>query len=260
MPGRRSISWDGISLQDGTIYKVTEIQHESIDNRELNIQRLGKGDGGKLIAEVFAPKVIKLIGTIFGTDIDNLELNIDNLKELLNRQEKNLDIEYSSGTRRYQASVRSYTIERKHYNLTFANWEAEFIVSNPPFGHSLDTSTAEFTMIQTGTGTYAGNYVFSGTRRPMPIIVCTINSEVDLSKITFRNVNTNGSIAVEYTYTAGDILRINTDDYTVTINGTAVDYTGSFPEFIVGGNDFRVELRCDSANVTLQFIYYALYL
>lgn len=260
MPGRRTISFDGVSLQDGTLYKTMEIQHESMDNRELNIQRLGKGDGGKLVSETFAPKRIILLGTVFGTSTDNLEDHIDDLKELFNRQERDLDIEYTNGTRRYICSCNRYTIERKHFNLTYANWEAEFIVSDPSFGQSIDTSTYQQDLILVGTGTIEGYPVFTGTRRPMPIIDLTVNAELDLSKISFRNVNTNGTVAVTHAFAAADHLVINTADYTVTLNGAAHDYTGFFPEFVVGGNHFRVELRCDTCNVTLRLIYYPLWL
>ena len=257
---RRTIQFDSVSLQDGSLYKTQEIQHESMDSRELNIQRLGKGDGGKLVSETFAPKTIKLIGTIFCTDCDNLESRIDTFKELLSRQEKNLDIQYASGTRRYVATCSNYLIERKHYNLTFANWEANFLISNTAFGKSLDTSTYSQDLIVVGTATVAGTYTFTGTRRPMPTIKMTVNSETDLSKVRFRNVNTNGAIEVETAFNAADVLIVNTSDYTVTLNGTAQDYAGSFPEFVAGANDFRVQLRADAANVTLKLIYYSLYL
>ena len=256
---RRTITFDSTSLQSATI-KTRQMLHESLDNREVNIQRLGKGDGGKFVSETFAPRAIRLFGTIVGTDIDDLESNIDDFKELLNRQEKDLDVEYTSGTRRYIASCRTFVIERQHYNLTFANWEAEFVCSNPPFGQATDTSTFQQELIITGTGTVAGTHIFTGTRRPMPIINLTVNAEVDLSKITFRNTNTDGAISVTESFAAADVLIINTADYTVTYNGAAHDYEGFFPEFVQGGNSFRTELRCDSCNVTMKLIYYPLYL
>ena len=260
MAGRRTISFDGVSLQDGVLYKTQEIHQESLDNREVNIQRLGKGDGGKFVSETFAPKIITLKGTVYGTDADNLEQNIDSLKELLNRQEKDLDIQYDSGTRRFICSVRRWTTDRKHFNLTYVNWEAEFICSNPPFGQETDTSTSQHELVVTGTGTIEGFPVLTGTRRPMPIIDMTVNAEVGLSKITFRNVVTNGAIVVTEDFAAADRLIINTADFTVTYNGAAHDYSGFFPEFVVGGNHFAVELRADSANVTLKLIYYPFYL
>ena len=140
---RRTISYDSISLQDST-YQTQEIEHESVDHREINIQRLGIRDGGKFVADVFAPRYIRVRGRVAGSSIDDLEDKIDDLKELLNRKEKHLDVQYASGTRRYIASCSSFKITRAHYHITFAPFEAVFVVGNPPFGIALDTSTAEF--------------------------------------------------------------------------------------------------------------------
>lgn len=257
---RSTVTFDSFNLQD-TTYKTREIQHESMDSRELKIQRLGRRDGGKLVSETFGVKRIILRGTITGTDIDDLEQNIDTMKEALNRQERNLDIEYASDTRRYKCSCTQIKIGRSHFHLTFVPFEAEFAVSNQAFGHALDTSTIDFRSISvTGTGTWEGNGTFTGTRRPMPTIVMRVNSEDMFEWVAFRNVNTNGQIRVDQSFNAGDNLTINTDDYTVTLNGTAVGYSGFFPEFVQGGNDFAISFGATSANFDIYLIYYPLYL
>ena len=61
-------------------------------------------------------------------------------------------------------------------------------------------------------------------------------------------------------YTAGDVLKINCADYTITVNGTAVDYTGVIVDWVQGGNDFKLSFIGDNWNCTLKLIYYDLYL
>lgn len=258
---RRTIEFDGTSLQSANI-KTREMHHESLDSRELKIQRLGRRDGGKLVAETFGIKTIVLKGTIVGSSIDDLETRIDNLKELLNRQEKNLDIEYITGTRRYICSCSQYKIERRHYMIMFAPWEATFLVSNPAFGTNLDTSTLDYRSISvTGTGTYDGVSTFTGTRRPMPTIEMRVNSADMFSWVAFRNKETNGEIRVDESYfTVGDDLEIDTNNFTVVLNGVAHDYTGFFPEFVQGNNDFAVSFGATSANFDIRLIYRPLYL
>lgn len=257
---RRTITFDGTSLQDST-YQVQEFLHESISGRDLNYQKLADRDGAKLVTDQYDVKKITFKGVVHGTDIDNLETNIDTLKELLTRKEKNLDIAYASGTRRYIASCSQFKLERAHYNITFAPFEAEFTVSNPPFGKGLDTSTAEYpNLMFASTATYEGTYTFTGTHAPMPIIKMTVNSEDNMNKVTFTNHETGHAISVETTFEDADVLIINTDDYTVTLNGVAIDYTGSIPEFVVGANDFNLAVRADEADITLKLIYYSLYL
>lgn len=256
---RRTISFDSTSLQDST-YQIQEIEHESVDHREINIQRLARKEGGKFVADTFAPRTIRISGRVSGAAIDTLEANIDSLKELLNRKEKNLDIEYASETRRYKASCASFKLVRAHYHITFAPFEATFVIGNPPFGHAIDTSTAEFNALTIGTTN--SNFTASGTYKPMPTIKVIVNSETAMTKVAFTNRNTGQTITVEPTagFTAADILLINTDDYTVTLNGTATDYTGYFPEFIQGGNNFKFVVWSQAHNVDLRLIYRPLFL
>lgn len=257
----RLITFDNSSLQSTTI-KTQEAEHESIDGKDVNIQRFGNRDGGKIVNVVFPPKTITLNGVITGTSIDNLEANIDAFKEVLNRREKNLDIAYASGTRRFKASCKQLKIIRQHYHVTFAEWQAVFVITNPPFGTGLDTSSAEFTGVGTNFGTFYGTFTAQGTKAPMPTIRMNINGHSGMTKVQFTNTTTGGSITVEPVggFTAGDILLINTDDYTVTINGTAVDYTGSFPEFAQGDNDFKRVIWSTYHSVDLKIIYRPLYL
>ena len=258
-----AVSFDGTSIQTNQI-SISRIDHESIDHRQLNIQNLGNRDGGKLVEDVFAPRVIRLQGTIKSSDGTQatLESEIDDFKALINKKEKKLDVAYISGTRRYTASMSRFDVVREHFNITFANWTMEFVVSDPPFGTSLDTSTIEFAATNFTIGTFVSNATFSGSYRPFPIIQLTVNSEANLTQIAFKNTTTDQEIKVAPSggYAAADILKIDTSEFTVTINGIAVDYDGVLPEFVQGGNDFQTSFIGDNWNVTLQLIYYSLFL
>jgi hypothetical protein len=259
MSARVVLTYDGISLQTSTIVTQT-IQHESIDNKRQDIQSLGRADGGKIVSVTFGPKLIRLQGTIKGTTQADLETNIDTLKALINRQQKNLDVGYAGGTRRYITSSSRFTMQREHYHLTYAEWEAEFIVSTSPFGRPLDTGTFSDTIASTGSS--AINHVFVGTARPLPIIRITVNSQTSLTAISLRNKNTGDIITVRRTFANSDVLVIDTrpEGFTVTVNGTAVDYEGFFPEFVTGANDLVLRPVASACNLTVKLIYYPNYL
>jgi predicted phage tail component-like protein len=265
---RRNISFDGISLQDST-YQVQEFLHESIDGRDFNFQRISNRDGAVLISQSFAPKTIRLKGIIKGTDIENLEENIDALKELLNRREKDLVIEYANGERTYVASSVKMTLERAHYNITFAPFEAEFIVSNPPFGKGSLISTTDGTYIFTSTGTAEGLISFSGTSPfQKPIITIDILDDpsppIGFHSITIKNITTGYSISVypiSNEFTAPYSIIINTVDYTITDNnGVSLEYEGFFPDFTSGDNNYKIIARAGSVNLNVSFKYYPYYL
>lgn len=257
---RRTVTYAGTSIQTATI-KISEIEHESIDHKLLDIEKLGAVDGGKLIDVNFDPRVIRIRGTITGTSIDNLESNIDDFKKLLNELTRKLDIEYASGTRRYECDMARVTVLRRHFNNTFADFEVEFIVAQTPFGTELDTTTMEYTT--ESVATFSGSFVSTGTYRPLPRIEVTFTEAHNINRLRFRNATTGDMIIVDNAndFNAGDVVIVNTNDYTVTLNGVAWDYSGFFPSFVIDGNDFKVSVESGNRyKLSIKIIYYPLYL
>lgn len=254
---RFTITYDGTSLQTANITSQT-IQHESVDNKRQDIQLLGRADGGKIVSVSYNPKLIRVKGRITGSSRSDLEQRIESLKELVNRQQKNLDIGYAGGTRRFITSMSGFTMERMHFNLTYADWEMAFVVTNPPFGRAIDTSTAAYSI---GTaGTYDGTILFSGNAAPLPKIKITVVSQSNMTALTFRNKETGDMITIRRTFANSDIIIIDTLENTVTVNGVAADYEGFFPEFKATNNDFAVTPIGSNATLTLKIIYYPFYL
>lgn len=257
MPSRTAIIYDDTSIQTATIL-IRDVDHEGITNKEINSQRLGNRAGGKLVDVQYAPRVIRLAGTIFGTTRSDLETNIDSFLELVNRKERKLDIEYLSGFRRFTVTLARAPFIRRFYAINFAEFELEFVASNPAFGSALDTATVEF-LNKTG-GTFEGTTgIFTGTFPPNPKIKMTINSQTALSKIVFTNTTTGAEITVERTYAASEVLVIDTNDYTVTVDGNKVDFVGVPPDFELS-NDFKIVFTSTAHDVTIKLIYYPLYL
>lgn len=265
---RRSIEYDNTSIQTANIV-TEEIEHESVDHKTLDLQRLGARDGGKFLASTFEPKVIRLRGRLTYSTIALLEDGIDSFKELLNKTNKHLDIEYGSGTskqsrRRFTVEMSRLTMVRRHFNLTFADWEAEFMLStSSPFGTELDTSTAEFLTIES-VSTYVASFLAGGTYRPNPRIVITFTEVAGTNDVRVRNITTGDSITVTKSggFVNNDVIEIDTDNYTVTVNDVASAYTGFFPQFVAAGNDLRISVGGDGLfhyKMTVKVIYYPLY-
>ncbi len=258
--GRVSIEYNGNSLQTANII-TQEIHHESIDGKQLDMQRLATRDGSKLLMASFRPRKIRLIGYIKGTSQANLESNIDDFKEVLNAMTKHLDIGYAGGTRRYTCDMARITLLRQHFNITFAEWEAEFICARIPFGKTLDTTSSEHTI--TSVGTSALSFVALGSYRPKPRIIITFTEVAGITKIRVRNITTGDWIDVDNNneYANNDQVIIDCDQYTVTLNDVAWDYTGFFPQFMPSGNDLRVSFSPGiHFKATVILVYYPLFL
>ena len=236
---RVSVEFDGNSLQTANIV-TQEIEHESIDGKQLDMQKLAARDGAKFLSANFQPRVIRLRGYIKNTTQALMEAAIDDFKEILNATTKNLDIGYASGTRRYVCDMARITLLREHYNITFAEWEAEFICAKTPFGKTLDTTSSEHTI--TSLGTYAGSFVALGTYKPKPRIIITFSEIAGVTKIRLRNISTGDWIEVnnDNEFANNDEIIIDCDQYTVTLNDVAWNYSGFFPQFMPTGNDLRI--------------------
>jgi len=261
--------YDGVSLQTNNII-TQEFEHESIDSKTLDIQRLASRDGGKLLAATFSPKIIRLRGQIRDTSQGGLEDRIDDFKQLLNRQGKHLDIEFGSGTgkqsrRRYTSDLSRITLLRRHWHVTFADWEAEFVVNRNPFGKELDTSTTECDSIES-VATAVCYYTPTGTYPPLPLIIITFVECAGIDGVVVRNLATGDWIEVNSAneFANGTVIRIDCNNYTVTLNDVAWDYSGFFPQFVVDkSNTLRISVKGDGAlhyKMNVRLIYYPFYL
>lgn len=257
----KNISFNGYDLQTVDIH-TSEISHESADNSELQIERLGARDGGRFISAIFAPKVISIKGTIRKSTTADLEKAIDELKmNLQNHHEVPLDIQYENGIRRYIASCRNVKITRLYYHVTFCEFSAEFVVSNPPFGMDPAQSTISYNAITTLE--WEGSPVFSGTYKPSPLVRITVSGlPATIHTLTVENVSTGESIHINKIFADGDVVNINTFDFTITDgSGNALDYNGIIPEFAQGQNDIRIYVNYAMAyTIGVKYIYNAFYL
>jgi len=251
----RNISFDSVNLQDGNVI-TKNISFESVDNRNINFQSLGR-DGGKAVDEKFEIKSITVNGIIKDTSASNLDDRIDDLKrDIMGVLDRDLDIDYISGTRRYVASCTNFLITREFYNLTYVEFQAVFSVVKP-FAKDIDTTTGEYSAITTAE---RDSIEIGGSAKPLPKLQFTINSETDLTQIEFKNTTTGDTITINEDFENGDVLIIDMDELSITLNGDEVDYTGSFPEFETGWNDFYVWFEGTAYDVDLKIIYYKLWL
>ncbi len=261
-----NITYNNLSLQGANII-TSEIQHEDASHIRLNFQKFGTGEGSNLgfWSTGFDVKRITLKGIIKGSSKSDLEDRVDDFKRSLQSYEKNLDIDYVNGSRRYVCSCSSIKFSRNFYTIDVMGWEAEFIVSNPPFGIDLDTSTLEYlgltnTAVSTTTIETLEYPVFGGTVRPKPTVNLTINSCNGVRSIRFMNTRDDGyltsTVINNHKFYDGDIITINTKDGEVQVNGTDVEFRDGLPNFSLNANKLNLRVVATSYNIDVKLIYY----
>lgn len=264
----QSINYGFLNLNDSDIV-ISDISHEDMGSKEQNFQRFAMREGGNFAIPTFNAKRINMSGHVKKASKALLEAEIDRMKKFLNYNEQNLDIEYSSGTRRYIASCTKVVFKRAYYTIDYIEFSLEFTVSNPPFGTELDTSTLEYlgktsTFASTMTGEHQGVSDFNGSFHPYPIIRINMTAVDGLRSLAFRNTDEDGKVTATtisgHKFYDGDIILINTQDGTVTVNGVDVDFQFGLPAFSLSDNRWTLDVVAISYNIDVKFIYYPLWI
>jgi len=235
-----TVTFDSVSLQN--INKVVKsARHDSAPNREIEILPLARNEGGVFVSEHYQSKAIRISGMIKASNQANLETEIDSFKELLSRKNKNLDISYAGGTRRYVAYSRSVNIDRDFFHLNFAPYDIEFIV---PAGIGKDTSVTAALDAVSADPTYSGSVTFSGSAEPKPVIKLTLGSGwTNAYGIKFENTDTEEECIVNYSdgFSDGDVLEIDCANKKVELNGGEIEFYRVFPSFIIGSSNIKIK-------------------
>jgi len=175
---------------------TNSIEHTGNPDKLMGLYGLADADGSSIPAINYPSKKITIGGVIKGSSQADLDSRIDTFKGYFTVKDKNLDIAYGSGTRRYVATANIVSVVRQQ-NALFATFQIEFICTNP-FG--LDTSSTDlwatknnFTSATfTEAPTVGGNAPFQ-----LPVITITIDALTgDGDYVQISNDNNNQELLI----------------------------------------------------------------
>lgn len=232
---------NGTDIQTTNVV-LSVVDHDSSVAQDLNLQKISRQDGQKLLSSSFNVKKISLSGTVKGSSMADLEFRIDQLKKNCMVINGRLDIQYGGETRRYIVSAESFASQRKNYNVTTAPFSVVFTVYNPPFGQNVSGLGGNLAINEALSS--AGNTVqglastvsFDGSAPPRPLITFRIDNAGGLEQIDELNIGKKNIISIGTHFTTGDKVLIDTDNQVVLWNGRPVNFEGVFPEYEVGDN------------------------
>lgn len=253
---RVNVQLDNYSLQSDAVV-ASYIGHDGGPRQALNLLKISRRDGEKLISSTFEPKTLSISGVIKGSDQDDLERNIDEFKRYTAVTQGELDIEYAGGYRRYIVALQTVLIERAFHHITRAPFSLTFIVNDPPFGQKVSGLGGELVVNEAMSAqaiasvAYQTTITFDGSAPPKPVITAVIDTVGSLAELTFKNQTTNQEITVGTSWSNGDQVTIDTDGNTVRRAGIDVDFEGIFPEFDLGPNQILLTLS-DSGSLDQQ--------
>jgi len=219
------------------------VKHESVAVRHLTTAPIGREDGEVLIADRRGTKVIRVQGVLKGSSQADLESKIDAFTELFSRPEKNLDVDWNGGTRRYVATCTGHEFDRDHFHLSVVPWTAEFTVLS---GEGKDTATTKPTnaddtslsIALVDDRTYGDATInMAGGKPPRPTVTLT-DALFSHKGIEYKNVTTGDRLIVTSGNGAQSIV-IDCNARTVVCDQPCRFY-GVFPSWVIGNNSIRV--------------------
>lgn len=235
---------------------TNSIEHTNLPDKIAQLFAKADADGSTIPAINYPSKKITIGGSIHGSTQADLDDRIDTFKGYFNGKNKNLDIAYSSSTRRYVATANSISIQRQQKAL-FASFTVELICTNP-FG--LDTTASDLWTAKTGftsatfteTPTVGGNAPYQ-----LPVITITVNSLTGAGDYVQISNDNNGQELLIYGQgiIAGDVIVIDCVERSVTINDIEVDPYGTFLELEPGANSITYTDGFTTRNVDVEAEY-----
>jgi adenylate cyclase class IV len=232
------------------------IDHTSAPDLIAQIYALADTNGSSIPALNYPSKKLRLAGAVKGSSQADLDSRIDTLKGYFVGKDKNLDVGYGSGTRRYIATPLALPIVRQDKPL-IATYTLD-VVCTLPFG--LDTSTTDLWAIKnnftsatfTETPTILGSAPYQ-----LPVITITIDALTGAGDyVQISNDNNNQEIMIYgLGLTAGDVIVIDCVNRIVTLNGTEIDYYGTFLELEPGANSITYTDGFTTRTVDVSAVY-----
>lgn len=245
-----TVTFNGFSFQDTSII-TPEIDRYSMPSRVVQAMDITRSNRQKVVAAYLKEKTIKIAGVFVASTEEALQAKISEARRNLMTLEGVLQIPFNGLTLQYQATVTKYEFPRKNYNKSFCNYVVEFSCVNPPYGVDSVLNTESMT---TTTGSDSSSFTAGGEVEPEPTFTVTVNSETDMTVFKITSDDTGESITITPSggFDAGDILIIASQSKSVLLNGAPQDYTGIFPLFAVGLNNFTVDITSTTHNVTVD--------
>ena len=251
-----NITYNSYSLQDAEV-TTRSAEHFSGGKRDIMLANMGRANKQSILASLYKEKTIIVEGTIRADSQSELHTEIDSLKEALDAEDANLDIEYGGSNRRYKATPVSVQIPEEFYNLTWVPYRIEFFCADP-FGYN--TATANRSVDTITTSQLASTVTFAGNFGPEPSVTITMEDVNAVTQVKLTNSNTGDIITVTTAFSDSDILVINHETKKVTLNGTEIDYTGLFPQWEAGQNNFILDIAKTQVTADLDIDYTAKWL
>lgn len=228
-------------------YNVTDLP-----TRNLTASKLARANRSLLTSAEYSTKNVTVEGYVGGTDAADQQDNFDRLKGYVQDVEGVIRVKQGDSDVEYVGTLNGLT---KEYNGPLLKVTLTFQCSNP-IGKDA-TGRQLFSPVTITTSTLTKSFQVDGSFAAAPRFTFIINSVTGgtSKSISLLNASNSKGIRVTRTWTAGDILAINSDTFEVIVNGNPTDFSGQFPTFSPGNRSLQYIDDFTARNITLSSLY-----
>lgn len=251
-----AIQFEGFVLQSDNVISSI-ILDSSTPMREVTRFNIPRQDGLGVIGDYFRERKIKITGVLKYDTGEDLENGLDTMKKGLMVLEGNMYRKVNDTIRVIRATLTNPNemfSRREAYHVSFCPFDLEF-TSFDPMWKSLDYVAVENLGITNPA--YSNIFVNEGTYKTDPVLTIDIVSATSVTAIEFTNNQNGDTIEIVRAFSAADLVVIDTENKSVTVNGIEVDYNGEFPQLECDSNSYTITVTGSSIlyNQTLKAKY-----
>lgn len=216
--------------------RVHETDVFSSPPNKIQADQLPEADGAVIVKQQYTSKTFTVEGKLQqgldGSVLTMRELE-DAFKLAMSSKNQAFDVEEDGVVRRYLANAQNVVLARRSNKMSAFSVE---MLSPDGMGWDVD-STSLLSATGITVSTVQTPITVEGTYRAEPLITAVINSFTGTGDrtVTISNGSTLRSISITLsTWTAGDIIEIDSLNKTIYVNNAPVEFSGQFPRWDVG--------------------------
>ena len=182
----------------------------------------------------YRERVLRVEWTIRWDDKVDLLEKIDTMKRFLGEPQQTLQVIFNGDPRRATAYVDRLEFDQNHYNIDWIKYRVEFIIEDP-FWERVWQITNTFENI---TSTFQEDEINRWTTYTYPIITISFSNASNVDNISLTMGDSG--VEIQSNISINDIVRIDSINKDVLVNGDAVEFDWVFPRLNVGNNPYTI--------------------